>query len=166
MEFPIQIIIRSKKLDIDDYVDQVKERGDKQENKLLQEQTYEYAQYIKKLVEYADIMEKEFYVVIPYDPERVRGTSFFQSFIQRLSPKDTYSDVKKRHAEFNQLKKALTQRVSIVSAGLENCGLKTNELDTQELIEIFYNSYNPSISRSSKIKNVDDINVETDEKSE
>src|SRR3989338_9424967 len=63
LEFPIQILVRSKKLDIDDYIEQVKKLGDKQENKLLQEQTYEYAQYIKRLVEYAEIMEKEFYVI-------------------------------------------------------------------------------------------------------
>jgi type IV secretory pathway VirB4 component len=162
LEFPIQVVIRSKKLDIDDYLDQVKALGDKQENKLLQEQTYEYTQYIKKLVEYADIMEKEFYVVVPYDPGRTNGKSIFQAFMQRLSPKDSYSDVKKRHLEFNHLKKALTQRVNVVVAGLENCGLKTTQLDTQELIELFYNSYNPTIYRSSKIKNSEDINVTPD----
>nr|MBP9771149.1 hypothetical protein [Candidatus Gracilibacteria bacterium] len=51
LEFPIQILIRSKKLDIDDYIDGVKKIGEKQTNKLLQEQTMEYAQYIKRLVE-------------------------------------------------------------------------------------------------------------------
>ncbi|PIR54845.1 hypothetical protein COU74_03815 [Candidatus Peregrinibacteria bacterium CG10_big_fil_rev_8_21_14_0_10_36_19] len=163
LEFPIQIVVRSKKLDIDDYIEQVRRLGDKQQNKLLQEQTYEYSEYIKKLVEYADIMEKEFYVVIPYDPLRSTGQSLFQSFIQHLTPKDSYSDVKKRHNEFNNLKKPLSYRVNIVKSGLENCGLKAEELTTQEIIELFYRTYNPKLSRTQKIKNLDDTNINEQE---
>ncbi len=166
LEFPIQILIKSKKLDIDDYIDQVEKLGEKQENKLLQEQTYEYSQYIKKLVEYADIMQKDFYVVIPHNPGRVAGVNLFQSFFQRLAPKDTYGDIKKRHGEFSKLAKDLNQKINIVKSGLEGCGLKVEQLDTQQLIELFYNSYNPSIYRSAKIKNMEDISIETDEKSE
>lgn len=164
LEFPIQIIVRSKKLDIDDYIDQIKDLGDKQKNRLLQEQTYEYGEYIKKLIEYADIMEKQFYVVIPYDPGRTQGSSFFQSFFQRLSPKDTYGDVKKRHKEFNQLKKALMQRVNVAKSGLENCGLKVQQLETQKIIELFYNIYNPIISQTSKIKDLEDMDIRMNEK--
>lgn len=163
IEFPIQILIKSKKLDIDDYIDQVKELGEKQENKLLQDQTYEYAEYIRRLVEYADIMEKEFYVVIPFDPMRSQGTGpagIIQSFLARLSPKDSYGDVKKRHDEFNNLRKGLTQRVNIVKAGLENCGLKAEEIETQEIIELLYNSYNPTICRTSKLKDLDNTDIE------
>ncbi|MFH1284198.1 MAG: hypothetical protein ABIH78_01265 [Candidatus Peregrinibacteria bacterium] len=163
LEFPIQILVKSKKLDIDDYIDEVKKLGDNQQNKLLKEQTYEYAQYVKRLVEYADIMEKEFFVIIPYDPGRTQGMNFMQAFFQRLSPKDSYADIKRRHAEFNNLKKGLTQRINIVKSGLENCGLKAEQLGTQGLIELFYESYNPLISRSAKLKDVDKLSLETDE---
>lgn len=165
LEFPIQILIKSKKLDIDDYIDQVEKLGEKQENKLLQEQTNEYAQYIRRLVEYADIMEKEFYVVVPHDPARVAGANIFQSFFQRLAPKDTYGDVKKRHLEFSKLAKDLNQKINTVKSGLENCGLKVEQLDTQQLIELFYNSYNPSIYRSAKIKDLEGLSLKTDEES-
>lgn len=160
LEFPIQIVVRSKKLDIDDYIEQVRRLGDKQQNKLLQEQTYEYSEYIKKLVEYADIMEKEFYVVVPYNPARSQGHSVIQSFFQRLSPKDSYGDTKKRHEEFNNLKKNLAQRVNIAKSGLENCGLKVRELNTQEIIELFYSAYNPKLSRTQKIKDLGKTDVE------
>lgn len=166
LEFPIQILIKSKKLDIDDYIDQVEKLGDKQENKLLQEQTFEYAQYIRRLVEYADIMEKNFYVVVQHDPGRVAGSNIFQSFFQRLAPKDTYADVKKRHEEFSHLVKELTQKVNIVKSGLENCGLKVQQLDTQALIELFYNCYNPTIYRTSKIKDLEEMAIDKDEKAE
>ncbi|MDD3861491.1 MAG: hypothetical protein PHP74_01225 [Candidatus Gracilibacteria bacterium] len=164
LEFPVQIVVRSKKLDIDNYLKQVKELGDKQKNPLLQEQTYEYAEYIKKLVDYADIMDKEFYVVVPYDPATVPGpTTVVQGFFQRLAPKDSFADIKKRLDSFNRLKKTLIQRVSIVKSGLENCGLKVQQLTTPELIELFYNIYNPKTSRSAKLHRLETLAITTDE---
>lgn len=163
LEFPIQILVRSKKLDIDNYIEQVTALGQKQTNRLLQDQTLEYAQYVKKLVEYADIMEKEFYVIVPYDPGRVQGTGKFGSFFQRLSPKDSYGDVKIRRSEFNNLKKSLLQRVNVVQSGLENCGLKVDILDTMAIIELFYESYNPETSRNQKLKDFQNTSIETDD---
>ena len=164
LEFPIQIVVRSKKLDLDDYIDQIKGLGEKQTNPLLQEQTYEYAQYIEKLIEYADIMDKEFYVVVPYDAENPNSQpSIFQGFFQRLSPKDSYSDIDKRRSNFPEHKKALLQRVNVIKSGLENCGLKAEELKTKEIIGLFYNIYNPITSRSQKLKDLDKSNIETDD---
>jgi len=166
LEFPIQILIRSKKLDIDNYIDGIKKLGEKQQNKLLQEQTFEYAQYIKRLVEYADIMEKEFYVVIPLDPGRNQtgeSTKKFFSFFQRLAPKDSYADIKQRRSEFNNLKKDLLQRINVIQSGLENCGLKVEQMDTTGLIELFYESYNPMTSRTQKLRDLANTSVTTDE---
>lgn len=166
LEFPIQILVRSKRLNIDNYIDQINDLAAKQQNPLLKEQTTEYSQYIKKLVEYADIMEKEFYVVIPFDPGRTEAVLGIQKFFQRLAPKDSYTDIKRRHSEFNQLKKNLNQRINIVKSGLQNCGLKVEQLNTTELIEFFYNVYNPNISRTLKLKDLEGTSVETGSKSE
>lgn len=167
LEFPIQVLVRSKKLNIDEYIDQVKKMGDKQENQLLQEQTYEYADYVKRLVEYADIMEKSFYVVVPYDPNGSSNSGLgIQSFFQRLAPRDTISESKKRYSQFDQVKKNLNQRVNVITSGLQNCGLQTETLGTQELIELFYESYNPKIYRTAKLKDVGDITIKNDEKEE
>ncbi len=163
LEFPVQIVVRSKKLDIDDYIEEVRRLGGKQVNPLLQEQTYEYADYIQRLVEYADIMEKEFFVIVPYDPGRSAGTSKFQSFFQRLAPKDTLEDIKRRHGEFEGLTKNLSQRLNVVKSGLEGCGLKVEDATTTDIIELFYKSYNPISSRTAKIKNLDKSDIETDE---
>ncbi len=163
LEFPIQIVVRSKKLDIDDYLDKLKKLGEKQTNPLLQKQTFEYVEYIAKLVEYADIMEKEFFVIVPYDPYRSQKTNMIQKFLQNISPKDTYENVKKRREEFEQLKKGLNQRVNTVKVGLENCGLKTEELSTKQLIELFYNIYNPTAARYQKMKDVEQINIANDD---
>lgn len=163
LEFPVQIVIRSKKLDIDNYVKQIQELGEKQQNRLLQQQTYEYADYIKRLIEYADIMEKEFFVIVPYDPLRASGPSIFQGFFQRLAPKDSYADIKRRHKEFNTLKKNLLQRVNIVKSGLEQCSLQIEQLSTLELIKLFYNIYNPKTSRSAKLNDLNATDIRSDE---
>lgn len=162
LEFPVQIVVRSKKLDIDDYIEQVEKLGEKQENPLLQEQTYEYAEYVKKLVEYADIMEKQFYVIVPYDPGRARGAGIFQTLLNRLKPQDKASDIFKRKNEFEKLKKSLLQRVNVVKSGLENCGLKVEELKTPEIIQMFYESLNPVSSQSQKIKDLENTQLEKD----
>lgn len=163
LEFPIQVVIRSRKLDIDNYLEKLRKIGEKQTNPLLQTQTYEYVEYIAKLVEYADIMEKDFLVIVPLDPLRSQKPNIIQKFFQSMNAKDSYEAIKRRHDEFEQLKKSLIQRVSSIKVGLENCGLKVQELTTKELIELFYNIYNPTVARYEKAKELQDINVQTDE---
>lgn len=163
LEFPIQIVVKSKKLDIDEYLEKLKKLGEKQTNPLLQKQTYEYVEYIAKLVEYADIMEKEFYVIVPNDPFRSQKLNIVQKFFQSLNAKDTYMGVKRRHDEFEQLKKGLNQRVSSIKISLENCGLKVEQMNTKQLIELFYNIYNPTVARYEKVKDSAKLNITTDE---
>ena len=69
LDFPLQILVRSSKLDINGYLSKLHDRAVSQTNPLLQNQTYEYILYLKKLVEVAQIMKKEFYVIIPFDNE-------------------------------------------------------------------------------------------------
>ncbi|MBN1494188.1 hypothetical protein JW911_00435 [Candidatus Peregrinibacteria bacterium] len=163
LEFPIQIIVRSRKLDIDNYIDELNGLGEKQTNELLQRQTYEYMDYIQRLVEYADIMEKQFLVVVPYDPFRAVKPNVLQRFFQNMQPKDSFAEVQKRHKEFLQLKKGLNQRINVVKSGLESCGLQVNQLKTHDLIELFYEIYNPLTSRNQKIEELESIKLQTDE---
>jgi len=162
LEFPIQIVIRSRKLDLENYVEKLKKLGVKQGNPLLQKQTFEYIEYITRLVEYADIMEKQFYVVIPHDPFGQEKKGFIASFLENIFPQDTVTKINERHRQFEELKKRLSQRVNTVRAGLEGCGLRVQELNTQELIELFYETYNPLTSRSQKFEPEDELALEQD----
>jgi len=162
LEFPIQIIIRSKKLDLDNYIEKLKKTGVKQTNPLMQKQTFEYIEYISRLVEYADIMEKEFYVIVPQDPYGQEKRGFMKSIMEGLFPSDSLAKIKARHKQFDELKKKLDQRGNITQAGLENCGLKVNRLGTQELIELFYETYNPQTSMEQKFESGEDLALEFD----
>lgn len=166
LEFPIQIVIRSKKLDIDDYIEKLKKLGVKQSNPLLQKQTFEYVEYITRLVEYADIMEKEFYVVVPQDPYRAESKGLIKTFLENIFPQDTVAKIKQRHNEFEQLKKSLSSRTNTVRNGLENCNLRVTELNTQELIELFYEVYNPQTSRNQKFSTDENLALEADKETE
>jgi hypothetical protein len=159
LDFPLQIVVQSKKLDLDNYLADLKKRGESQENPLLQDQTFQYVDYIERLLEYADIMEKNFYVVVPYETVSSTKVSMFTKFLQRMKLKQTSSDYEKRKKSLANLKKSLDSRVSTVIAGLETCGLKVNRLKTQELIELMYKSYNPETARNQKVKDVSDFDL-------
>lgn len=151
LDFPLQIVVQSKKLDLDNYLADLKSKGEKQQNPLLQKQTYEYVEYIERLLEYADIMDKKFYVVVPYESFKSQKVSFFGKVLARLKIRELESDFVRRKKEFDQLKKGLESRVNTVQAGLESCGLKIKRLETKELVELFYRSYNPELARNEKL---------------
>jgi type IV secretory pathway VirB4 component len=160
LDFPIQIVIQSRKLDIDKYIENVKEASAKHENPLLKQQTLEYAEYIQKLVEYADIMEKDFYVVVPYDPYRAQKLNPLEKFMQSISSADSIDNIKRRHREFEELNKHLGERVNSVRTGLEACNLRVAQLTTPQLIETFYRLYNPETSRNQKIDDISKSDLE------
>jgi len=159
LEFPIQIVVRSKKLDISGYLDKLKEVGRKQTNELLKNQVVEYGEYVRRLVEFADIMDKQFYIVIPYDTYRAANPNLFQSFWNYIHPGDSISAFEKRQREFNEVSKKLTERIDAVVGGLENCGLQTRKLKTPELIKLYYNIYNPLTARNEKVNDIEKFDL-------
>jgi len=161
LDFQIQIVIQSRKLDIDKYIENVKEAASKHENPLLKQQTLEYAEYIQKLVEYADIMEKDFYVIVPYDPYRAQKMNPLEKFMQSISSADSLDNIKRRHREFDDLNKHLGERVNSVKTGLEACNLRVTQLTTPQLIELFYRIYNPESARNQKIEDLSKMDIET-----
>lgn len=111
LDFPVQIMIRSTKLDIDGYLEKLKSKAVQQENELLQNQTYEYIDYLKKLVEVAQIMKKEFYIIVPFDNEEnqsVKQTGIFgvfKSFWRAINSADDIGKIKNQIKNFSTMKK-------------------------------------------------------------
>jgi hypothetical protein len=138
LNFPVQLQVRSRKLDIDSYIANLKLRQGKIENDLLQEQMSGYIDFIQRLVEYSDIMEKKFFVVIPLEPSRSQNKSVWNSFLEYIQPEDTVANIMTRKREFKNLKKELDARVNTVKTALENCGLGVTPLTTEQIIQIFY----------------------------
>lgn len=163
LEFPVQIVVQSRKLDLEFYLDGIQNKIKDHSNELLKQQTEEYIGFVKKLLEYADIMEKKFYVIVPFDPYRSTDMSFFKKIMMSIKGKETAADIATKHKEFDYLAKNLNQRVNVVVGGLESCGLKVNQLTTKELIELFYKTYNPIESSHQKIGDIEKSALVNDE---
>ncbi len=160
LSFPIQIVVQSRKVDLDAYFETLKQRESEIYNPLLKSQTHDYREYLEKLVEVADIMEKEFFVVIPADPKRNEiKKNILSQFLQNMSPEDSLEKVKTRYNEFHSLQTILQKRIEMVEAGLGRCGLRTKQLDTQKLINLYYKSYNPSLAQSQKAQDSSLYNI-------
>jgi len=161
-DFPLQIVIQSPKLNIGDYLERLKTVEKEQTNELLRMQTAEYRQYVQELIEIADIMSKRFYVVIPYSPISDKQKGFFTRLKETLSPG---SVIHLGHQKFEKYKNELSKRIDYVIDSLASLGLKSVQLDTQSLIELYYNTYNPEISSQEKLVELDKIQVEEEEES-
>ncbi|MCD5382650.1 hypothetical protein LR002_00835 [Candidatus Gracilibacteria bacterium] len=152
LDFPIQIYIRSKKIDIDNYIESINKIAENQENQLLQNQTYEYTAYIKKLVEYANIMDKQFYVIVPVGGISTKKTGFLDFLIDVFGggKKESASDIRIRLKRFEKLKKRIKPRINTITEGLSGLGIQAKQISTNEIIKLFYEIYNPDISRNEK----------------
>lgn len=159
LEFPIQIVVRSKKLDIDGYLDRLSKVAEGHEEGLLKDQTYEYIEYVRKLVELADIMQKEFYVVVPYETTHIKKINPLEKLFNLLTPGDTLAAYKHRLSEFETLRKGMKQRITTVMSGLQRCGLDVEQLNTAKLIKLLYEVYNPLTSQREKVLDLAEIDI-------
>ncbi|MBU0732049.1 conjugal transfer protein TraC [Patescibacteria group bacterium] len=158
VNFPIQVIIQSRKLDITKYLAMLAEKAKAQTNELLKIQTQEYKQYISELVSLSDIMEKKFFVVVPYSSTgKGKQKNFIQRFNEAAFPGSTIHLSKTR---FEKYKTELDRRASLIEGGLGSIGLKLKRLDTRGLIELYYESYNPTRHKSVKMPDIDKIQIE------
>jgi hypothetical protein len=157
LEFPLQILIQSRKLNIDDYLERLKAIEKEQINELLKMQTREYRQYISELVQLADIMSKRFYMVIPFASGSIKSKGFISILKESLSPT---SVIHIKQKKFERHRLDLYKRVEYIIDGLSSIGLKAVSLDTQSLIELYYNTYNPDIYDQQKIVDVNKLNIE------
>lgn len=157
LDFPVQILIRSRKLDVDGYIERMLTIARKQQDPLLKDQTYNYINFIASLVKNQAIMEKRFYVVVPNDPVRAKQ-GFFGGFMQQLNPADSLLDARIRIREFDALQKGLTARINVIAGALSRCDLTVDRLKTDALIELFYQYYNPSISETQKLHRMNESN--------
>lgn len=157
IDFPLQIVVQSRKLQIQPYLDQLITKEKEQKNELLRVQIADYRAFIKELVEIGEIMTKKFYVVIPYDPLSNKKKSFFSRFKEVLKPA---LSVRLKEEMFQKRRKDLDLRVATVSGGLTSVGLKVGQLDTQTLIELYYSTYNPEISFSEQLPDMNKMQVE------
>lgn len=157
LDFPLQIVIQSRRLNIDDYITKLVELEKKQTNEHLRLQTIEYRSFLKEFLDLGMIMTKKFFVVIPYSPWSNKKKTFWQRLTEVFSPARVF---KIGQTKFAQYKEELNKRMEIVANGLTAVGLTVAQLPTPHLIELYYNSYNPEVINTQKIVDINQMSVE------
>ena len=143
MDFPLQIVVNSRKLDIGPYLKSLDELIGGLKNELLKIQATEYTRFVKGLTELANIMAKKFYIVIPLSvikaPKSAGG--FFSAFKSVVSPSKFVKTLTEE--ELENYKTQIGQRIEVVIEGLSGLGIQTRTLARDELTNLFYSYYNP-----------------------
>ena len=161
--FPIQIFIKSQKVDIRPYLDKLNKIRQEHDNMLLALLMEDYLGFVDNLALQTNIMDKNFYVVIPYFPSVDVQAALTQSKNFFSGLKGLFNNTE-HHVTINEkdlltAKDELRNRVQAVLGGLQQCGIQGLPLDTQELIELYYDSYNPDTATRQQLKNFNDINT-------
>ncbi len=158
IDFPVQIVIQSRRLNIEGYLNRLAQAQKEQTNELLRLQIADYRQYVNELIELGEIMTKRFYLVVPFNPLSDKQQGFFHRLLELFT---AATIVRLSQERFIKRRKELLQRVSHVVGALQSIGLKSVMLDTQSLIELYYNTYNPGVSEREKLVDVSRLQVET-----
>lgn len=158
LNFMLEIVIQSRELDIENYLVYLKEKEKQQLNKLLKMQTSEYINYIKELTAIGKIMNKRFYVIVPYNPLSDKRKSFFKLLGEAVRPA---TSITLKEKSFNRYKEMLNRRLESVIGGLESMGVSIARLDTQSLIELYYKTYNPETSKNQALADLEKMRVES-----
>lgn len=145
LKFTTQILVRSQKVDIGPYIEKLSEIRRNNDNMLLGVLMDDYINFIDILSQEANIMDKSFFIVIPYytnaDAEKMlnQTKNFFKSFSKGKGPEVTRID----RATYDKALEELTNRVDSVMSGLFQIGIQSVRLKTKELAELYYNFNNP-----------------------
>lgn len=157
IDFPLQIVVQSRRLQIKPYLTRLIEAEKKQQNELLRAQIADYRSFVEQMVGADQIMTKRFYAIISYDPISNRKKSFWARFKEVLKPALT---VRLKEERFQQRKQDLDTRVRQVASGLSGINLEVAPLGSQALIELFYATYNPDISFAEGLEPIDKLQIE------
>lgn len=137
LDFSIQFYIQSRRLDIEPYLEQLREREPLQDNDLMKIQLREYMSFIKTFVTEVDVMSKNFFIVVPYSTKSLDiGSGLSAMFGQK---KTTNVD----ETKFEEQRLQLEQRASLVEQGLNRIGVRTIALEDEALVELYYHIFNP-----------------------
>lgn len=157
LDYPLQIVIQSRKLNIDDYLNRLKRAEKEQTNDLLRMQITDYLEFVKELVDLGEIMAKRFYAVVPYSSISDTRKGFWSRLSELLNP---FTVLKIKEERFRAHRESLMRRVSHVRSGLSSLGLSVAMLDTQALIELYFKAYNPDIGDIQKLQDIGKVRVE------
>lgn len=144
LEFPVQIFIQSRRLDIRPYIKMLEDRQKVQLIDAMKIQTHEYINFIRDFTNKTNIMSKTFFVVVPYNRAKVKVEGGAGGILSSLFPKSgSKKQAEEDERSFEEALIQLEQRAAIVEQGLARCDIRTTRIGTEEITELFYRKFNP-----------------------
>lgn len=145
LDFSVQIVIESRRFDIRPYLAVLEEKMAKQKSELLKIQTREYIGFVKKFTENTNIMNKLFFIVVPYSPAIMEISSKQEGgLLAKLGfSSKKHASAAAKEESFDEHRAQLDQRISVVEQGLIRTGIRMAQLGTEEVVELFYHLFNP-----------------------
>lgn len=143
LDFPVQISVQSRRLDIRPYLLLLENRMKVQTEPLLKLQTKEYMEFIRNFTETVSIMTKNFFIVVPFTQNELSSREDIVSKLNPFGKKDRKQLAKAAEMDFEEKRSQLEQRVGVVEQGLASCGIKSAQLGSEEVVEAFYKVFNP-----------------------
>ena len=137
IDFSLQIYVQSRRLNIEPYLAMLAERQGSQDNDLMKVQLREYIEFIRSFTTEVDVMSKNFFVIVPYTPNKINITQGFKGILNQGR------SGLQNEATLEEQRLQLEQRQAVVEQGLNRMGVRTIALQTDELVELFYHIYNP-----------------------
>ena len=162
--YPVQIFIRSQRVDLQPYIEKLDKIRTEHDNMLLAYLMEDYINYIDQLSQHTNIMDKKFYLVVPYFPQTDvqkaldQSKNFFSGIGSIFSNKEQHVVINESALE--TAKTELRNRVQSLLGGLMQCGIQALPLDTQELIELYYDTYNPDTATRQQLKDFSGLNAD------
>lgn len=141
LNFDMQIFVQSRNLDIRPYVALLQDRLKVQTDDLMKIQIREYMQFVKSFTEQANIMTKRFFIVVPYTPMNTNITKASHGFFG--SKKKNEKESKIASDAFTESRTQIAQRIDVILSGISRTGVRAVQLGTEEVIEVFYQLFNP-----------------------
>lgn len=139
LSFPLQVSIMSKRMDISVYIEYIIGQEEKQQNPIMKDRLRRYREFILSVIKDNKVLEKKFYLIIPF------------SYIE-LGVKSALGSGKSKKLPFSKdyilshAKTSLFPKRDHLLRQLGRIGLKGKQLTSQQLIELFYNVYNPTVT--------------------
>ncbi|MBU4381252.1 hypothetical protein L6255_02480 [Candidatus Parcubacteria bacterium] len=153
LSFFVQIVIRSKKMDITSYVENVKRSEDEKTDPKQKQEILRYRKFVEELVTKNEILDKKFYVVLPYTSISLRPSSdpffWFKSLLGLPTKRRERVDV--GYVE-KRARTMLEPKRDHLIKEFTRLNIRARQLKTDELIELFYDLYNPESARMQKVK--------------
>lgn len=149
LSFPLQVCIRTKKMDVSTYLDRLSDFEGRQTNLFLKEKIKNYRQFIGELIAKNEVLDKRFYLVVPFQEIALSAPSFDPlALLLGRASSPHFNKIEVLAKAKIQLKPKKEQVIS----QLNSVGLRAKQLNTQELVELFYDIYNPDANREQKIR--------------